>query len=388
MQCEVEAIDISEIEKQKTAVAARLSEKESETLDVLKELEHTNMLAGELNSRLQKKQSEHVTCLKIDAVDINVLSVDEVISIELNQEKMKKLSVMEASIESFKQSITNERIALEATRQRPASKSSNISFLEKEITQTRKKLEREADESGVSLSLEEYEALVARAREAEHSSNERVQKAIQEVNEANKSKIEMLIKVEKATEEVKLTKLVMENALSRLETATTEKLAVEESLRQRRSNHSKKTRAYSNLTKVKTVGPSQYRKDLSLHDVNRPCLVSDSSVTVSRPHLSIGQILNTKLQMQQVDQSESAMGFANGALKRHESLGQILGRRDENSKSNITKAGKAEKGTEPELKRGKSNRFAFARFSLQLGTQSKKKKAASAPRFMMCKGEA
>ncbi|CAM8950073.1 unnamed protein product [Rhodiola kirilowii] len=504
----IEDINIFEVEKRVALLTDRLVEKESETLDVLKELEHTKRLEGELKSRLQKELSEKDAGLTTQEAESNGLSdfkrpdvriSDEecssvlgslyaspapiIVLTELNQEKMNDESVTKASIELLKESIKNERDALEMTRQRLTTNSLNISSLEEELNQTRRRLElvkdSEADgvsgnpmelseeiqhlsyeteefkimgeaaksevfstmleieqtnsrikiaemslvavnrmkeaakvaeeaalsklkrlrdgecpttddyvkPEGVSLSREEYEALITKARDAEEISNQRVLTVMMAVDEANVSKMEMLMKLERATEEVKMTKMVMENALRRVETATVGKLAVEEGLRQRRSNHSQKRRGLSNSTKFKTVGPSQYRKESSLQDVNGLSLFSNNSVPVLRPTLSIGQILNNKLH--HLDQPDSEMNSEKRALKRNESLGQMLGRRDENSdfpiSGNVVKTDDKNTNRSPR----KSGKFTFARgFSLRLASPSTKKKTSTTPRFMMCKGQA
>ena len=65
-------------------------------------------------------------------------------------------------------------------------------------------------------------------REAEEQSKKRVVDAMHLVDEANVSKMDILRKVEEATEEVKTSKKALEEALERVEAANQGKLAVEE----------------------------------------------------------------------------------------------------------------------------------------------------------------
>ncbi|CAI9768410.1 unnamed protein product [Fraxinus pennsylvanica] len=98
----------------------------------------------------------------------------------------------------------------------------------------------------VTLTLEEYSTLISRAREVEEACKGRLMDAEVLVNEANVSKTEILKKVEEATEEVKITKEVLEESLNRVEAANKAKLAVEEALRKWRSERGKKRRSVHN----------------------------------------------------------------------------------------------------------------------------------------------
>lgn len=89
----------------------------------------------------------------------------------------------------------------------------------------------------VTLTLEEYSTLISRAREVEEACKGRLMDAEVLVNEANVSQTEILKKVEEATEEVKITKKVLEESLNRVEVANKAKLAIEEALRNWRSEH-------------------------------------------------------------------------------------------------------------------------------------------------------
>ncbi|KAL1549075.1 WEB family protein-like protein [Salvia divinorum] len=214
--------------------------------------------------------------------------------------------------------------------------------------------------SDVTLTFEEYSSLISKAQEADSASKVRVTGTMLIVEEADASKTEILKKVEEATEEVKTSKKALEEALTRVETANQGKLAVEEALRMWRSEHGHKRRSVHNCTKFKN--PSLKRKDSHLLDVNGMGLVSDGL----KQTLSIGQILSRKLLLTE--------DYENGvqAGKRKVSLGQMLSRPSSDQKS-IRKCGKENKDVP--IKRKK---FGFARISLLVAKQSKKKKSNGA----------
>lgn len=217
----------------------------------------------------------------------------------------------------------------------------------------------------VTLTFEEYSSLISKAREADQSSKGRVADTMLLVDEANVSKTEILKKVEEATKEVKTSKKALEEALSRVETANQGKLAVEEALRVWRSEHGHKRRSVQNCTKFKN--PSLQRKDSRLLDVNGVSLVSDEQLKpVLKPTLSIGQILSRKLLLTEEYENEVQTDKIMG--KRKVSLGQMLSRPSSDPHS-ARKSGKENK----ELP-AKRKKFGFARISLLVAKQSKKKK--------------
>lgn len=217
----------------------------------------------------------------------------------------------------------------------------------------------------VTLTFEEYSSLISKAREADQSCKGRVADTMLLVDEANLSKTEILKKVEEATKEVKTSKKALEEALSRVETANQGKLAVEEALRVWRSEHGHKRRSVHNCTKFKN--PSLQRKDSRLLDVNGVSLVRDEQLKpVLKPTLSIGQILSRKLLL--TEEYENGMQTDKIMGKRKVSLGQMLSRPSSDPHS-ARKSGKENK----ELP-AKRKKFGFARISLLVAKQSKKKK--------------
>ncbi|PSS32737.1 WEB family protein [Actinidia chinensis var. chinensis] len=223
--------------------------------------------------------------------------------------------------------------------------------------------------NGVTLSFKEYTSLTSKAQEAEEASKRKVTDAMLAVDEANVSNTEILKRVEEATEEVKSSKKVLEEALNRVESANRAKLSVEEALWKWRSEHGERRRSVHNSTKFKNSYPSHHRKDLRLDDVNGLNLVTDESKPVLRPTLSIGQILSRKLLL--TEDFENGMKTEKGAVKRKMSLGQMLSRHN-NGDTPYTSKGERENGHK-QLP-AKRKKFGFARFSVLVRKQSKKKK--------------
>ncbi|KAH1096031.1 hypothetical protein J1N35_012952 [Gossypium stocksii] len=222
---------------------------------------------------------------------------------------------------------------------------------------------------GVTISYEEYSALMSKAQNAKELSNKKAVDAMVQVDEANVSKMEILKKVEEATEEIKTSKKALEEALNRVEAANKGKLEVEEALRKWRSEHGQKRRSLHNPTKFKNSYPSHNRKDSRLFDVNGLNLVNDGPTPVLKPTLSIGQILSRKLLLP--EDFETEMLAEKGTVKRKVSLGQMLGKQNGDY---IINSQKTERETGHKQFSGKRKKFGFARFSLLLAKQNKKKK--------------
>lgn len=220
----------------------------------------------------------------------------------------------------------------------------------------------------VTLTFEEYSALTCQAQKAEELSKAKVIDAMHQVDDANVSRMEVLKKVEEATEEVKTSKRALEEALNRVEAANKGKLAVEEALRKWRSDHGLKRRSVQNSTKFKNSYSSHNRRDSLLLDVNGLNLVSDAPTPVLKPTLSIGQILSRKLLLP--EEFETGMPAEKGTMKRKVSLGQMLGKPNDDVRSTC----KAEKENCPKQFSGKRKKFGFVKFSLLLTKQSKKRR--------------
>ncbi|XP_009777099.1 WEB family protein At2g38370 [Nicotiana sylvestris] len=225
-------------------------------------------------------------------------------------------------------------------------------------------------EDSVTLTFEEYSSLLSKAQDAQEASKQREVDAMMLVDEANVSKTEILKKVEEATEEVKVSKKALEEALSRVEAANEGKLAIEEALRKWRSENGQRRRSVQNSTKFKNPSSSQHRKDSVLVDVNGLTLVNDELKPVVKPTLSIGQILNKKLLLTEE--------FENGRKKvgKHTlSLAQMLGK--PTGEVQLSRKDEKENGHKHHLP-AKRKKFGFARISHLVTQHSKKKKQHTA----------
>ncbi|XP_045795411.1 WEB family protein At2g38370-like [Trifolium pratense] len=221
----------------------------------------------------------------------------------------------------------------------------------------------------ITLSFEEYTTLIRKAQEAQEQSKNRVAEAMLEVDEANSSQMDILKRVEEAAEEVKTRKKVLEEALQRVEDADRGKLEVEEALRKWRSDGHKRRSLTNSCMKFKNSGPSDHKRDPRLLDVNGLNLVNDEAKPVLKSTLSIGQILSQKLLMPEEIEEEIVQG-ERILMKRSESLGQMLGKDNDGPLSDE----QVEKENGQKQSSTKRKKFGFARFSLLLSKQHKKKK--------------
>ncbi|CAI9774773.1 unnamed protein product [Fraxinus pennsylvanica] len=286
--------------------------------------------------------------------------------------EVAKLEVLRATseIEQTKTRIKTAEIRLVAAKKLKAAAKASEAVALAEIKAISNGENSSADlkqkSESVTLTLEEYSSLISRAREAEEACKGRVMDSEVLVDEANVSKTEILKRVEEAAEEVKITKKALEEALNRVEAANKDKLAVEEALRKWRSERGKKRRSVHNSTRFKNSYPSHLRKESSLLDVSGLDLVSNESKPVLKPSLSIGQILSRKLLLKE----EYENGMQAEKNKKQVSLGQMLSKPN-NDPLSVKKSGK--ENAEEQL-RGKRKKFGFARISLFVTMQSKKKK--------------
>ncbi|KAI7999019.1 WEB family protein [Camellia lanceoleosa] len=232
-----------------------------------------------------------------------------------------------------------------------------------------------SEAKGVTLSFEEYTSLTTKARDAEEASKRRVVDTMLQVDAAtNVSKMEILKRVEEATEEVKTCKVVFEEAMNRVDAANRAKLEAEEALQKWRSEHCQKRRSIQNSTKFKNSYPSHHRKEPCVIDVNGLNLVNDEPKLVLRSSLSIGQILSRKLLLK--EEFENGTKAGKGAVKRKISLGQMLSRSNGDTPS-TQKSDERESGHK-QLP-AKRKKFGFARFSVLINKKQSKKKKKQIP---------
>ncbi|XP_043725230.1 WEB family protein At2g38370-like [Telopea speciosissima] len=375
--------DIAEIRGSVESLNKKL-EKERHSLEKTRERLTSNSfrissLEEELNQtklKLQQATNAEIKGLSENPTDIS----REVQQLSLEAEQFKKMAaaakseVMRAmsEIEQTKTSIRTAEIRwIAAKKMEEAARAAEAVALA-EI----KALSNSESSSGVSLqkselitiSFEEYSSLTQKMREAEEHSRRKVVDAMNQIDEANISKMEILKKVEEATEEVRMSKRALEKALNRVEAANKGKLAVEDALRKWRSENGQKRRSVHNSTKFKNSCSSVHRRDSRLLDVNGLNLVSDGSKPVLKPTLSIGQILSRKLLLRE----ELEMGQAEVITEKPKvSLGQMLGK----SNGVLSPPQKIEKdGCGHKQFSAKRKKSSFARFSLLLTKKSKKKK--------------
>lgn len=221
---------------------------------------------------------------------------------------------------------------------------------------------------GVTLSMEEYITLASKAQEADQVARKKVEAAVVQVDEANMSKSELLMRVEEANSEAKKCKKALEDALKRVEVATRAKLEVEDSLQRWRSEHGQKRHSIHNSTKFKNYA-AHHRKDSRVLDLNDSTLVTDMPSSGSRQPLSIGQILSMKLMG-----PGSPEEYERGAWEKENknptvSLGQMLNKRHGVLPSPMTDNVSLHKQFS-----AKRKKIGFVGFPLLLAKQSKKNK--------------
>ncbi|XP_014497041.1 WEB family protein At2g38370 isoform X3 [Vigna radiata var. radiata] len=269
-----------------------------------------------------------------------------------------------SEIEQTKTMIRTAEIRLVAARKMKEAAKAAEAFALVEINALSNHENESLPGNQITLSFEEYTALTCKAHDAEEQSRKRVANAMLEVDETNLSNMDILKRVEEATEEVKTSKKALEEALERVEAANRDKVEVEEALRNWRSEGHKR-RSIQNPTKFKTSCSSHHWRDPRLLDVNGLHLVNDEAKPVLKSTLSIGQILSRKLlQPQEFEAGERI------SMKQNVSLGQMLGK--QNIDPPIDR--QIEKGSGRKLFSTKRNKFGFARFSHILSKQQKNKK--------------
>ncbi|XP_066381594.1 WEB family protein At2g38370-like [Miscanthus floridulus] len=208
---------------------------------------------------------------------------------------------------------------------------------------------------GVSLSLEEYSELAAKAQETDECSRKKIEAAMVQVDEANQTESDSLRKLEEARLQVEECKKALQEAQKRVDAANRGKIAVEEALRRCRSTTGHRRRSVHDPPKFKHPAPCS--RDSQNMDV------VDASKGPLKPTLSIGQILSMKL-MGPDGYDKSVSEDASEASNM--SLGQILNRRRAVVYSSDATAHKKFSG--------KRKKFAFTGLSVFLAKQAKSKK--------------
>ncbi|CAM0955007.1 unnamed protein product [Alopecurus aequalis] len=187
--------------------------------------------------------------------------------------------------------------------------------------------------SDVKLSVEEHSTLVHRAEESEDTSRRKIDAAMQELDEANHGKAEVLERADEATSAVETSRKVLEEALKREESANKAKVAAEDELRRLRSDQIilnwRPTSNNSISAKFKTsavTAMTPRKAGSGIYDVNGLSLVA--TTPKSTKALSIGQILSMKLDCE-FETTTGKTAKAKKAKKKKVSLGQMLSQKYE-----------------------------------------------------------
>lgn len=330
-------------------------------LQLVKDCEDGSCDYMDVTRELQRLSSETEQCKNVgEAAKSEVLRA--MLEIEQTKTRIKTAEIRLVAAKKMKEAArASEAVALAEIKA--------LSNVENSFTALKRK-----PEEGITLSFEEYSSLTSKARDAEESCKRRVIDATLLVDEANVSTTEILKKVEEATEEVKISKKALEEALSRVEAANRSKLEVEEALRKWRSERGQRRRSIQNSTKFKNSYSTQHRKDSQLLDVNGLTLITDEAKPVLKSTLSIGQILSRKLQLAEEFENGILAEKSNG--KRKVSLAQMLGKTNSSSltNSNDNKENNAHKQQQQQHPPAKRKKFGFSRISLLVTKQNKKKK--------------
>ncbi|KAG8068320.1 hypothetical protein GUJ93_ZPchr0005g15237 [Zizania palustris] len=180
--------------------------------------------------------------------------------------------------------------------------------------------------SDVTLSAEEHSLLVQKAQEADTTSRKKIDAAMQELDQANQGKLELLERVEEAMAAVETSRKALEEAQKREDSANKAKLVAEEALRRLRSEQIIQNWRPTSNNSVKfkysaTAAAAHRRAGSGIYDVNGLSLVT--AAPKGAKTMSIGQILSMKL-----DHLELEGAIKSGGAKKV-SLGQILSQKYE-----------------------------------------------------------
>lgn len=291
---------------------------------------------------------------------------------KMTEASRSEVSKLTAEIEQMKASTKTTEIRLlaakkmeEAARAAEAVAIAEIKALANNNNNSIAELEAP---NAVTLSIEEYDELRRKAKEADEISRMKMEAAMAEVEEASLAKQDLLKKVEMTAAEVQVSRKALEDALIRVESANRAKLAVEEALRKWRSEHGQKRRYVHGSPRFKTSHPGLNRREPRMLDVNGMSLVTEVPRNGLRPTMSIGQILSRKL----VGPEECDVGLREkmNTTKPKVSLGQMLSKKQGVSSSQKD----AVEGSARKQFPAKRKKFGFVGISLLNLKQNKKPK--------------
>ncbi|GJN14707.1 hypothetical protein PR202_gb01562 [Eleusine coracana subsp. coracana] len=223
----------------------------------------------------------------------------------------------------------------------------------------------DASTSDVTLSVDEHFMLVRKAQEVDETSRKRIDTAMQELDQANQCKLELLERVEEAMSAVETSRKALEEAQKREEVANKAKLEAEDTLRKLRSDQIIQNwrPSNNNSVKFKNSALTPRRAGMGIYDVNGLSLVTAGPKNAKT--VSIGQILSMKL-----DRELEPIKSSNARKK--VSLGQILSQKYEVfSPLRIDHDGSSRRQSQPRKKR-----MGFVVYALLLAKQKHRKRQA------------
>lgn len=285
----------------KIAEEKALLEKTHENMS--KNTDRISSLEKELDQSTMKLQQEKTVDL---SEEIEKLSSEIEKFRKMKEESKSEVERLELEIEETKSSLKTAEIRFFAAKKMEEAAKAAIESLTRSNNPSRE---------FITLSVEEYNELTRKAKEAEDMSRKRIEEAMDEVEQANESKHELLKNVEKAEAEIRSSRVLLEEALIRVEEADREKQAGEEALRKWRSEQIQKRRCINISPKFKNSS-HHHRKESKNIDLNKRTL-------------SIGQILSQKLLGPEEYDDTGVDENSKENVVPKISLGQILSKRHE-----------------------------------------------------------
>ncbi|KAI7732269.1 hypothetical protein M8C21_024454 [Ambrosia artemisiifolia] len=149
----------------------------------------------------------------------------------------KMTSILNDAVRQVEAARASERFALGAISVVEESKSTRNSECE--------------PDSGITLSVEEYQELSQKAKEAENEANDRVSEAISQIDLAKESELNAAKKFEEVKSDLATKKEQLSTTMEKAEKAKEEKMVVEQELRIWRSEQGQKQKAESSRKKKK-----------------------------------------------------------------------------------------------------------------------------------------
>jgi Weak chloroplast movement under blue light len=286
----------SSIEKEKILLE-KTKDELSDNTDMISSLEKELNIATEKLKLLTNRKGDEKNNDEQKPLDssreINEMTLEIERIKEVTNSAQSVIVNLMAEIEQTKSSIKTAEIRRIAARkvEEAAKEAEAIALIE--IKALLSSCNFDTIEEGVTLTMEEYDILNQKAREAEEISKKKVEAAMCEVDEANQSKLESLKRLlEEACLEAKVCRQALEEALKRVEAAEEGRLALEESLH-KWTCQKKALHTFQNANKFKKHGAYHGRRDSKSKVADTNGSGSDSDE--GEPTLSIGQILSMKL---------------------------------------------------------------------------------------------